>query len=104
MSSGNIPIREVAASGVSLSTLSSSRPGEVIEVAALKFKKQSVNISVKLSNKSSEEQKYSRGDNRHGGNDAGQGLPGLADGDLGLFGDSLSRFRRGRPTAFGALG
>ena len=67
----NIPIREVAASGVSLSTLSSSRPGEVIEVAALKFKKQSVSNSVKLSNRSSEEQKYLRRDNRHGSYDSG---------------------------------
>ena len=96
----NIPIREVAASGVSLSTLSSSRPDEVIEVAAPKFKKQSVSNSVKLNYKSSEGQKYLRRNNWHSGYDSRQGLLRLADGDLGLFGDPFSRLRRGRPTAF----
>ena len=55
-----IPRREVAASGVSFSTLSSLCPGEVTEVAALTFRKRSFSNNMKFSNKSSEEQKYLR--------------------------------------------
>ena len=89
-----IPRREVAASGVSFSALSSLCPGEVIEVAALTFRKHSVSYNMKSSNKSSEEQKFLRQDNRHDSYDSGKGLPGLASGDFRLLEDLFSRLRR----------